>query len=69
MEKFIALVPAYKPDSLMLGMLKELAAEGFSTVVINDGSGEEFNARFDLLDCFFCASACIRGFRCGHKEL
>ena len=47
MEKNIALVPAYKPDALMLDMLKELAADGFSTVVINDGSGEEFDARFE----------------------
>ncbi len=46
MSKYIALVPAYKPEELMLSLLRELSENAFETVVINDGSGAEFDARF-----------------------
>ena len=46
MIKYIALVPAYKPETLMLSLLRELADAGFDSVVINDGSGEEFDPLF-----------------------
>jgi len=36
------LIPAYKPDHLMIELLINLKAEGFDIVVINDGSGEHF---------------------------
>jgi len=47
MSKYIALVPAYKPESLMIDMLRELTKENFDIVVINDGSGEEFDPIFE----------------------
>ncbi len=42
MSKYIALVPAYKPEDLMIGLLRELSENSFESVVINDGSGEDF---------------------------
>ena len=43
----IALIPAYCPEDRMLGLVKELRERGFSVVVIDDGSGSEYNAVFD----------------------
>ena len=36
------LIPAYKPDHLMIELLVSLKEEGFDVVVVNDGSGEHF---------------------------
>jgi len=36
------LIPAYKPDHLMIELLVNLKNEGFDAVVVNDGSGEQF---------------------------
>ena len=41
------LIPAYKPDHLMIELLVKLKKEGFDVVVVNDGSGEEFDSIFD----------------------
>lgn len=35
----IALIPAYKPDKKMISTVKELTKNGFSVIVVNDGSG------------------------------
>ena len=40
------LIPSYKPDHLMIELLVKLKAEGFDIVVVNDGSGEEYNHVF-----------------------
>ncbi len=40
--KETVLIPAYKPDEEMCALVKELHAEGFDTVIVNDGSGEEY---------------------------
>lgn len=40
------LIPAYKPDHLMIELLENLTKEGFDIIVVNDGSGEEFNDIF-----------------------
>ena len=41
------LIPAYKPDQLMINLLQNLKKEGFDVVVVNDGSGEEYNKVFE----------------------
>ena len=46
-SKKIALVPAYKPGESMIGMLGELKAKGFETVVVDDGSGEGYYNIFE----------------------
>ena len=46
MSKYIALVPAYEPEDLMIGLLQELSEAKFETVVINDGSGKKFDPLF-----------------------
>lgn len=44
----IALVPAYEPETLMLDLLDELKRENFTTVVVDDGSGENYRDIFTL---------------------
>lgn len=46
--KPIMILPAYKPDDLMLDMLKELKSSGFTDlVIVDDGSGEEYLPVFE----------------------
>ena len=40
------LIPSYKPDHLMIELLENLSKEGFDLVVVNDGSGEEYDDIF-----------------------
>ena len=40
------LIPAYKPDQLMIDLLVNLKKENFDVVVVNDGSGPEFDSVF-----------------------
>ena len=41
------LIPAYKPDHLMIELLTNLKKEGFDIVVVNDGSGNEYDSVFE----------------------
>ena len=41
------LIPAYKPDHLMIELLTNLKNEGFDIVVVDDGSGEEYQSVFE----------------------
>lgn len=45
----IALIPVYCPEDRMVSLVKELKARGFSIVVIDDGSGAEYDAVFDAV--------------------
>ena len=40
------LIPSYKPDHLLIELLVKLKKEGFDIVVVNDGSGEEYDHIF-----------------------
>lgn len=46
------LVPSYKPDHQMIVFLKELKNEGFDIVLVNDGSGEEYDEIFKEAEQF-----------------
>lgn len=41
-KKYVALIPAYKPSADLLGLLEELYNLGFQIVIVNDGSGVEY---------------------------
>ncbi len=41
------LIPAYRPDHLLIELLINLKQEGFDAVVVNDGSGEKFDDVFN----------------------
>lgn len=41
------LIPAYKPDHLMIELLIDLKKEGFDIVVVNDGSGKQYDSVFE----------------------
>lgn len=46
MLKYVALIPAYKPSVFLPELLKELALLGFENIVIDDGSGIEYEHIF-----------------------
>ena len=50
----IALIPAYKPSDSLVGLVEELERRGFSTVVVDDGSGEGYDRIFE--DCAYHAT-------------
>jgi len=41
-EKYIALIPAYKPEAVLIDLLDKLCSSGFECVVVDDGGGEAF---------------------------
>ena len=43
----IVLIPAYEPDEKLLQVLSELEEAGFSALVVNDGSGAEYDGIFE----------------------
>lgn len=42
----IALIPAYKPDDAMTETVSRLNRNGFDVIVVNDGSGPDYNDQF-----------------------
>ena len=45
--KVTAIVPSYKPDEKLAGVLRDLAAAGFERIiVVDDGSGPDYEAYF-----------------------
>lgn len=47
MKKIFILIPAYKPEEIMIDFLKELSLSTGDILVVNDGSGESFEGVFD----------------------
>ena len=46
MPKVTVIIPAYNPTPALVPLVKELSAD-FSVLVVNDGSGAEYNGLFD----------------------
>ena len=46
----VALIPSYEPDEALLSITNALLERDFNVVVVNDGSGESYNAIFSQLD-------------------
>ncbi len=46
-EKFIALIPAYKPGDGLIPLLEQLKSSNFTIVIVDDGSGENFASIFE----------------------
>ncbi|WKY43243.1 bifunctional glycosyltransferase family 2/GtrA family protein [Eubacteriaceae bacterium ES2] len=46
MMKPIVVIPAYKPDQRLNKLVEELIVKNFNLVVVDDGSGEEYNIIF-----------------------
>ena len=43
---YIAVIPAYQPDRRMLGVIADLGKAGMDVVLVDDGSGREYEALF-----------------------
>lgn len=49
MRQAVILIPSYEPDELLINTVNELLEEDFPILLVNDGSGEEFNHIFDVV--------------------
>lgn len=49
LKKYIALIPAYKPSAFLPELAQEFFELGFTVVIVNDGSGLEYERLF--FDC------------------
>ena len=45
--KYIALIPAYEPEPILIDLLRKLCEAEFKIVVVNDGSREVFSEIFE----------------------
>lgn len=45
----VVLIPAYEPDSQLIRVVEELFQYGFKIVVVNDGSGQNYNDIFEAI--------------------
>lgn len=46
MHNYIALIPAYEPEMILLDLLRQFQSAGFQIIVINDGSSKKFEDLF-----------------------
>ncbi len=52
MEEVVVIIPAYKPNrEIMSDFIKKLKKEWKNIVIVNDGSGEEYEEFFKSLEC------------------
>ena len=49
MKDVVILIPSYEPDELLVNVVKELRENDFPILVVNDGSGKEFDHVFDMV--------------------
>lgn len=48
-NRYIALIPAYEPDEKIISLADELPERGFDLVIVDDGSGSEYEGLFEEL--------------------
>ena len=46
-NRYIALIPAFEPDAILLSLTAELKEKGFDIVIVDDGSGEAYAKLFE----------------------
>lgn len=53
----VVIIPAYKPDERLVGIVDQLWTYGFRIVVVDDGSGEDYLDVFNrtTMSAFFSA--------------
>lgn len=49
MKQAVILIPSYEPDDLLVNVVRDLIKEDFPVLVVNDGSGEEFDHVFNQI--------------------
>lgn len=49
MRDAVVLIPSYEPDELLINVVRDLIKEDFPILVVNDGSGKEFDYIFDQI--------------------
>ena len=47
MKEAVVLIPSYEPDDLLVNVVNELIENDFPVLVVNDGSGPEFDHIFE----------------------
>ena len=48
-KETVILIPSYEPDRYLINTVNELLNEGFSILVVNDGSKDEYEEVFDIV--------------------
>ena len=49
MKEAVILIPSYEPDDLLINVVNELTENDFPILLVNDGSGPEFDRVFDIV--------------------
>lgn len=53
----VVIIPAYKPDETLIEITDKLWAYGCTIIVVDDGSGEEYQTIFDHVRCMYYSPA------------
>ena len=55
MDEFIVIIPSLEPDGKLVELAAALKAEGFGRIVlVNDGSGPEYQSVFQKIESMGC---------------
>ena len=47
---YAVIIPAYKPDECLIGLTEQVCDRGWQLIVVNDGSGDDYDKIFSELD-------------------
>ena len=64
----VVIIPAPKPDEKLILVVEELQKQDLHTIVVDDGSGAEYAAIFDLLKSKYACDICTHPSNCGKQN-
>lgn len=61
----VVIIPALNPDEKLILLVEELQKQDLHTIVVDDGSGAEYAAIFELLKIKYACDICTHPSNCG----
>ena len=61
----VVIIPALNPDEKLILLVEELQKKDLHTIVVDDGSGAEYAAIFELLKSKYACDVCTHPSNCG----
>ena len=61
----VVIIPALNPDEKLILLVEELQKQDLHTIVVDDGSGAEYAAIFELLKSKYACDVCTHPSNCG----